>query len=77
VGVLVECPADLVEVFRSQKVHILAGGQWVEIGEIDVDGKAAGDLPRGVEFRPPFALRVGSNQEHPEELRDIEPDPPQ
>jgi hypothetical protein len=70
VGLLVECPADLVEVFSGQRVHILAGGQWVEIGEIDVDGKVSGDLPPGVDFSPPFALRVGRTEEQPQESSD-------
>ena len=65
VGLLVECPVDLIEVFRGQKVHISMGGRWVEIGEIDVDGKATGDLPEGIDFRPPFAFRVGKLEEYP------------
>jgi hypothetical protein len=65
VGLLVECPVDLIEVFKGQKVHISMGGRWVEIGEIDVDGKAAGDLPEGIDFRPPFAFRVGTLEEYP------------
>jgi hypothetical protein len=68
IGLLVECPADLTEVFRGQKVHVSAGGRWIEIGEIDVDGKVTGDLPEGVEFRPPFAFRVGQLGEHAAEL---------
>lgn len=68
VGLLVECPADLIEVFRGQKVHISVAGQWIEIGEIDVDGKAAGDLPPGLDFRPPFAFRIGELGEHSAEL---------
>lgn len=65
VGLLVECPVDLIEVFKGQKVHISMGGRWVEIGEIDVDGKATGDLPQGIDFRPPFAFRVGKLEEYP------------
>ena len=65
IGLLVECPADLVEVFRGQKVHVSVGGRWVEIGEVDVDGKAAGDLPQGLNFGPPFAFRVGELAENP------------
>jgi len=59
IGLLVQCPADLIEVFRGQKVQVSAAGRWIEIGEIDVDGKAIGDLPEGVDFVPPFAFRVG------------------
>jgi len=70
VALLVECPLDLVEIFKGQKVHVLAGGQWVEIGEIDVDGKATGDLPASIDFKPPFGLRVGARQEQPEDLTD-------
>ena len=68
VGLLVECPADLVEILRGQRVHISAGGQWVEVGEIDVDGRATGELPEGFEFKPPFAFRVGEIAEEPENL---------
>ncbi len=74
-GLLVECPAELIEVCRGQPVHIAAGGQWVELGEIDVDGKAMGDLPAGFEFKPPFAFRVGKLAEEPSELR--KPDQPE
>jgi hypothetical protein len=70
VALLVECPLDLTEIFRGQKVHVLAGGRWIEIGEIDVDGKTAGDLPASVDFRPPFSLRVGELQEQPEDVPD-------
>jgi hypothetical protein len=38
-----------------------------------VDGKATGDLPEGIDFKPPFAFRIGKLEEHPEEL----PDPAQ
>jgi len=65
---LVECPADLIELLRGQKVHISVGGRWTEIGEIDADGKATGDLPEGMDFRPPFAFRVGELGEHPAEV---------
>lgn len=75
IGLLVECPVELIEICRGQPVHIAAGGQWVEIGEIDVDGKAMGDLPAGFEFKPPFAFRVGKLAEEPTELR--KPDPPE
>jgi hypothetical protein len=75
VGLLVECPADLVEVFKGQKVHISVGDQWIEIGEIDVDGNTSGDLPAGIDFKPPFAFRVGTFEEQPEELEG--PDEPQ
>ncbi len=72
VGLLVECPADLIEVFAGQKVHIYAGSRWVEIGEIDAEGKATGDLPQGFDFVPPFAFRVGGVEEDPKELGDPE-----
>ena len=65
---LVECPVELTEVFEGQKVHVLAGGRWIEIGEIDADGKATGDLPASLEFKPPFGLRVGELQEQPGDL---------
>lgn len=63
VGVLVECPVNLIEACRGLKVRILCGGQWVELGEIDVDGTAIGDLPQGVHFKPPLGLRVGELEE--------------
>jgi hypothetical protein len=59
VGLLVECPADLIDMFRGLKVQLSAGGRWIEIGEVDSDGKAIGDLPEGVDLRPPFVFRVG------------------
>jgi hypothetical protein len=68
VGLLVECPVELLDVCRGQKVHIAAGGQWIELAEIDVDGKAMGDLPAGFEFKPPFGFRVGTLDEKPSEL---------
>ena len=70
VALLVECPLDLTEVFKGQLVHVFAGGQWIEIGEIDVDGKATGDLPASIDFRPPFGLRIGELQERTEDLGD-------
>lgn len=70
VGLLVECPADLVEVFRGQRARVLVAGQWVELGEIDVGGKATGDLPEGIEFKPPFGFRVGNLEEEPREPTD-------
>lgn len=75
VGLLVECPADLIDIFKGQQVQISAGDRWVQIGEIDVDGKAMGDLPEGIELKPPFVLRVGNLAEQPTELR--KPDEPQ
>jgi len=69
VGLLVECPEELRDVCRGLKVSILAGGSWIEIGEIDVDGKTTGDLPPSMEFKPPFGFRVGQIEEQPEDLR--------
>jgi hypothetical protein len=70
IGLLLECPAELIDVFRGQKAYVCAAGRWVEIGEIDMDGKAMGDLPPGVEFKPPFSFRVGDEpEEDPEELK--------
>jgi hypothetical protein len=73
VGLLVECPVELIDLCRGQQVHVAAGGQWIELGEIDVDGKAMGDLPAGFEFKPPFGFRVGKWAEQPTEL----PKPPE
>ena len=66
VGVLVECPENLVEACRGLKVRILCAGRWVELGEIDLDGTAIGDLPKGVDFKPPLGLRVGELEEREE-----------
>jgi hypothetical protein len=74
IGLLVECPVELIEVCRGQQVHVQSGGAWIELGEIDVDGKATGDLPEGLEFKPPFGFRVGKLQEQPTELE--KPDEP-
>ncbi len=68
IGLLVECPHDLIEVCRGQTVRVAAGGQWVELGQIDVDGKAMGDLPAGFAFKPPFVFRVGDLAEQSAEL---------
>jgi hypothetical protein len=73
VGLLVECPGNLVDICRGLKVSILADGKWVELGEIDMDGKTTGDLPPGMEFKPPFGFRVGHFEEQPEELKKPEP----
>lgn len=75
IALLVECPVDLIDVCRGQQVHVFAGGQWVEIGEIDADGKATGDLPQGCEFKPPFGFRVGKVEEQPTDLG--KPDQPE
>jgi hypothetical protein len=69
VGLLVECPEELRDLCRGLKVSVLAGGLWIEIGEIDMDGKTTGDLPPGMEFKPPFGFRVGKIEEQPEELQ--------
>lgn len=66
VGVLVDCPENLVEACRGLKVWILCAGQWVELGEIDLDGTAIGDLPKCVDFKPPLGLRVGELEEREE-----------
>jgi hypothetical protein len=68
IGLLVECPVELIDVCRGRTVHVGAGGQWIELGQIDVDGKATGDLPVGFEFRPPFVFRVGELMEQSMEL---------
>jgi hypothetical protein len=59
IALLVECPVASIELFKGLRVQVLAGDRWVDIGEIDADGKATGDLPDGMDFKPPFALRVG------------------
>lgn len=74
VGLLVECPADLVELCRGRLVHIAVGDRWIEIGEVDRDGKVVGDLPPDIEFKPPFAFRVGVIAERAGPL--LPPDPP-
>jgi hypothetical protein len=71
-GVLVECPADLLDVFQGQRAHVLVAGQWVDIGEIDLAGRAAADLPFGLEFKPPFGFRVGNLEEDPQKIEDSE-----
>ncbi len=68
IGLLVECPLDLIEVCRGQTVRVAAGGQWVELGQVDIDGKATGDLPAGFAFKPPFVFRVGELAEQSAEL---------
>ena len=68
IGLLVECPIELIEACRGQIVRVAAGGQWVELGQVDVDGKATGDLPAGFAFKPPFEFRVGELAEQSAEL---------
>jgi hypothetical protein len=68
IGLLVECPIELIEACRGQTVRVAAGGQWIELGQVDVDGKATGDLPAGLAFRPPFVFRVGELAEQSAEL---------
>ncbi|HUN26521.1 MAG TPA: hypothetical protein VMU67_09440 [Steroidobacteraceae bacterium] len=68
IGLLVECPVELVEACRGQTVRVAAGGQWIELGQVDVDGKATGDLPAGFAFKPPFVFRVGELAEQSAEL---------
>jgi hypothetical protein len=67
IALLVECPVDSIELFKGLRVQVLAGDRWVEIGAIDADGKATGDLPEGMDFKPPFALRLGAQDLHPAE----------
>jgi hypothetical protein len=69
IALLVECPVASIELFKGLRVQVLAGDRWVEIGEIDADGKATGDLPEGMDFKPPFALRVGTQDLHPAESK--------
>jgi hypothetical protein len=75
VGLLVECPEGLIDVFKGYPVQVLAGGRWVALGEIDVEGKAFGDLPEGVQFKPPFGFRVGEVEESPKDLSAGDPPP--
>jgi hypothetical protein len=69
IALLVECPVASIELFKGLRVQVLAGDRWVDIGEIDADGKASGDLPAGMDFKPPFALRVGTQDLHPAESK--------
>jgi hypothetical protein len=69
IALLVECPVASIELFKGLRVQVLAGNRWVDIGEIDADGKATGDLPKGMDFKPPFALRVGTQDWHPAESK--------
>jgi hypothetical protein len=69
IALLVECPVASIELFKGLRVQVLAGDRWVDIGEIDADGKATADLPEGVDFKPPFALRVGTQDLHPVESK--------
>jgi hypothetical protein len=69
IALLVECPVASIELFKGLRVQVLAGDRWVDIGEIDADGKAIGDLPDGMDFKPPFALRVGTQDFHPAESK--------
>ena len=66
VGVLVESPENLVGVFAGQPVHIFIAEQWIELGELDIEGNVIGDLPAGVEFKPPFDFHIGNLMEDPQ-----------
>jgi hypothetical protein len=69
IALLVECPVASIELFKGLRVQVLSGDRWVDVGEIDADGKATGDLPEGMDFKPPFALRVGAQDLHPAESK--------
>ncbi len=50
--VLVHCPADLIDSFEGQLVHLWYGEERFEIGQFDAEGKALGLLPPRIKIRP-------------------------
>jgi len=50
IGVLVTCPPEMIADCAGKTVYLWSGNQRFELGEFDVEGKAIGTLPGGIEI---------------------------
>jgi hypothetical protein len=50
IGVLVQCPLELVPQVQGQTAYLWNGSERFELGQFDADGKAFGSLPVGIEI---------------------------
>ena len=48
--VLVQCPEQMVDAVQGQLAYLWNGAERFELGEFDVEGKAIGTLPAGIEI---------------------------
>jgi hypothetical protein len=48
--VLVRCPPEMIEYVQGKSVYLWSGTLRFELGQFDVDGKAIGTLPAGIEI---------------------------
>jgi hypothetical protein len=49
--VLVQCPLELITQLQGQTAYLCSGRERFELGQFDVDGKAIGTLPAGIEIK--------------------------
>jgi hypothetical protein len=49
--VLVQCPVELIAQMQGQTAYLWSGTERFELGQFDVDGKAIGTLPAGIEIK--------------------------
>jgi hypothetical protein len=50
IGVLVQCPADMIEQLQGKMAYLWNGTERFELGEFDLDGKTLGELPAGIQI---------------------------
>jgi hypothetical protein len=50
IGVLVQCPPNLIEQVQGQTAYLWNGDERLVLGQFDSDGKAIGTLPVGTEI---------------------------
>jgi hypothetical protein len=48
--VLVRCPPEIIDQVQGKTVYLWSGSTRFELGQFDVDGKAIGTLPAGIEI---------------------------
>jgi hypothetical protein len=51
IGVLLQCPPNLIDGLSGKTAYLWSGSERFEIGQFDPDGKAIGSLPAGIEIR--------------------------
>jgi len=64
--VLVQCPANLLERVQGHMAYLWNGSERFELGQFDVDGKAIGTLPAGIEITLSDFARGQVKLEEPE-----------